>query len=69
MSKDKNTNQCEECKSLYYAATSNMSSLCQECAHHLYGYKNCIHKMEHGRCLNCYWDGSISEYLKSKLLE
>jgi predicted RNA-binding Zn-ribbon protein involved in translation (DUF1610 family) len=41
-----------------------MASLCPECAHHLYGHENCRHVLEKGRCIHCYWDGSISEYVK-----
>ena len=38
--------------------------LCPECAHILYGYQNCPHHFQNGRCVNCYWDGSKSEYIK-----
>ena len=57
--------RCEECGSEYYAETSIMQSLCPECAHKLYGYPNCSHVFENGRCKLCYWDGSRSEFLKN----
>ena len=28
-------------------------------------YPNCPHRFLNGRCVNCYWDGSKSEYIKS----
>jgi hypothetical protein len=43
-----------------------MSELCPECAHRLYGYDNCSHVMSEGRCVKCYWDGSISDFLKRR---
>lgn len=55
---------CDECGSLYYQQTSKMSSLCSECSHVLYGYELCIHEFKNGRCEKCYWDGSVSEYIK-----
>lgn len=27
-------------------------------------YPNCPHRFLNGRCVNCYWDGSKSEYIK-----
>ncbi len=54
---------CDECQSEFYKETSKMKNLCPECAHLLYGYENCIHKFESGRCLKCYWNGDSSEYL------
>lgn len=62
--KNQPTKICDECESLYYGETSEMTALCPECAHLLYGYKNCAHIFVDGRCLKCYWDGSISEYCK-----
>jgi hypothetical protein len=56
---------CAECESDYFTDRSEMAGLCPECAHKLYGYKNCEHVFENGRCLKCYWDGAESEYLKS----
>ena len=41
-----------------------MMGLCPECAHVLYGYPNCDHHFQDGRCVNCYWDGSKSVYIK-----
>ena len=55
---------CEECGSAYRAATSQMASLCPECAHWLYGYPPCCHEFAAGRCTRCGWNGSVSEYLR-----
>jgi hypothetical protein len=44
-----------------------MASLCPECAHHFYGYANCDHRFESGRCLACGWDGSRSDYIAQLL--
>ena len=63
MNTPKRTKLCDECESLFYAATSKMEALCPECAYLLYGYKNCDHKMVNGRCTKCYWDGSVSKYI------
>lgn len=59
---DKEINRCEECGSEYYAASSLMKSLCPECAHALYGYPNCSHVFDNGRCILCYWDGSRTKF-------
>jgi hypothetical protein len=40
-----------------------MTSLCPECSFYLYGKKNCEHKFENGRCINCYWNGKSSRYV------
>ena len=56
---------CDECESKFYHVSSEMNSLCPECANALYDYKNCIHKFDNGRCLKCYWDGSTSKYVKN----
>ena len=56
---------CDECGSLFFKGSSQMMGLCPECAHILYGYPNCAHHFRNGRCVNCYWDGSESEYIKS----
>lgn len=55
---------CSECESEYFLGKSEMSGLCMNCAHHLYGYDNCKHDFVDGRCINCHWDGSTSKYLK-----
>jgi len=55
---------CTECKSEYYQHSSNMTSLCPECAHVLYGYENCNHQFENGRCIKCFWNGNSTEYIK-----
>jgi len=56
---------CDECGSEYYQSTSKMASLCPECSSILYGYENCTHKFENGRCVKCFRNGSISDHLKS----
>ena len=55
---------CDECGSLFFKGSSQMMGLCPECAHILYGYPNCPHHFQNGQCVNCYWDGSKSEYIK-----
>ena len=55
---------CDECGNLFFKESSQMETLCPECAHILYGYKNCDHKFQDGRCIYCYWDGTKSEYVK-----
>jgi len=54
---------CEECKSEFYEKSSQMKNLCPECAHQLYGYKNCKHEFNNHRCLKCYWNGNSSDYI------
>ena len=54
---------CEECGSAYRAGASAMAALCPECAHHLYGYPACAHRMVAGRCEVCGWDGAVSDYV------
>lgn len=49
---------CDECGSKYFADTSKMTALCPECSHMLYGYENCEHRFENGRCVTCYWNGN-----------
>lgn len=56
---------CDECGSTYVATSSVMTALCPECAHHLYGYAACRHRMVAGRCEICGWDGSVSDYVAS----
>jgi hypothetical protein len=58
------TKLCDECGSEYFVDTSRMDRLCPECAHWLYGYGNCEHAFSDGRCRKCFWDGSVSEYLR-----
>lgn len=55
---------CGECGSSFRKGTSRMKGLCPECSHFLYGYPNCSHVIENGRCIYCGWDGSESEYIK-----
>ena len=57
---------CDECGSLFFKGSSQMMELCPECAHVLYGYPNCDHHFQNGRCVNCYWDGSKSVYIKKQ---
>ena len=57
---------CDECGSLFFKGSSQMMGLCPECAHILYGYPNCAHHFQNGRCVNCYWDGSKSVYIKKQ---
>ncbi len=59
------TKCCDECGSDYLAAASQMSHLCPECAHWLYGYPRCGHEFAEGRCSKCGWDGSVSAYLRT----
>ena len=54
---------CDECDSQYYASQSKMESLCPNCAHYLYGYENCPHKMKNNKCEICGWDGSVSTFI------
>jgi len=57
---------CEECGSLYFSKASKLSSLCPECAHALYGDQNCPHQFSDGRCTVCYWDGSVSAFVRGQ---
>ena len=57
------TERCDECGSTYFVGTSQMASLCPECAHWLYGYPNCDHVMVAGRCTRCHWNGKSSDYV------
>ena len=63
---EKEISKCDECGSEYYSGSSLMKNICPECAHALYGYPNCSHVFENGRCMLCYWDGSKSDYLKKQ---
>ena len=42
---------CDECKSEFLSSSSRMTKLCPECASVLYGYENCNHIFEQGRCI------------------
>jgi len=66
MSADLKIGSCNECGSSYFSEKSEMASMCPECSHLLYGYQNCTHEMNDGRCTKCYWDGSESDFIKSK---
>jgi len=61
---DDTEGECDECGSLFFRARSQMAGLCAECAHQLYGYPACAHEMANGRCTQCGWDGSVSEFLR-----
>ena len=63
---EKEISKCNECGSEYYSGSSLMKNLCPECAHALYGYPNCSHVFENGRCVLCYWDGSEDSDIKSE---
>lgn len=54
---------CDECGSPFRRAASTMTGLCPECAHWIYGYDNCDHTMDDGRCTKCGWNGSVSVYV------
>lgn len=60
---------CDEWESQYFVDSSKMANLCPECSHWLYGYENCPHKFENGRCIYCYWNGNKSLFLKNKFLK
>ncbi len=55
---------CIECESDYYKSRSQMTELCPDCAHKLYGYPNCKHEFEKGNCTKCGWNGKSSKFLK-----
>lgn len=57
---------CKECGSKFRKSTSKMKELCPECAFVLYDYENCKHIIKNGKCIKCLWDGSRSDYIKSK---
>ncbi|HLC49285.1 MAG TPA: hypothetical protein VJI96_02805 [Candidatus Andersenbacteria bacterium] len=62
MSNTKDTTTCDECGSLFFVGSSQMSNLCPNCAHLLYGKESCVHSFVGSRCSLCYWDGSVSAY-------
>lgn len=66
MSDDAPEGACDECGSTFIRGRSQMSGLCAECAHQLYGYPACAHMFANGRCTQCGWDGSVSEFLKNR---
>lgn len=65
----KEISNCTECESEYYSESSKMVGLCAECSYQLYDYKNCDHEFKNDRCVKCYWNGNVSEYLKSKKID
>lgn len=60
----RNTSVCDECGSDYYSGTSQMSNLCSECSNILYGYEKCKHIFKNGRCIKCFWNGKVSDYVQ-----
>ena len=58
------TKCCDECVSTYFADSSKMMQLCNECAFQLYGYPQCEHEFDQQCCSKCGWDGSVSAYLR-----
>ncbi len=57
---------CTECQSLYFEDSSKMADLCPECAHQLYDHPRCNHEFRRDRCIACFWDGAVSDYLDSR---
>ncbi len=64
--RSRTTRRCDECQSLYFAESSAMAALCPECAHQLYGYPRCDHDFRGQRCVDCFWAGSASDYLRGR---
>lgn len=60
---------CDECGSEFYRRASKMANLCPQCSHFLYSYDNCDHHFENGRCVKCFWNGNISDYVEEKISE
>jgi predicted RNA-binding Zn-ribbon protein involved in translation (DUF1610 family) len=60
---DESISVCDECNSEYYQNSSKMTNLCPECSHVLYGYENCKHNFENGRCSKCFWNGSTTDFI------
>lgn len=60
---ERETKICDECFSEYFADSSEMGKLCPNCSRFLYGYPNCEHNFENGRCKNCHWDGSTTKFI------
>ncbi len=58
------SNECAECGSPFRGGSSQMASLCPECAHWLYGYPNCQHDMADGPCRRCGWTGATTPYIE-----
>ncbi|MGL1900606.1 MAG: hypothetical protein OCC49_00630 [Fibrobacterales bacterium] len=56
--------KCKECGSSFYHMSDSAEHICAECAHVLYGYKNCSHIFREGHCVLCFWDKSESEYVR-----
>lgn len=56
---------CDECESEFFKESSQMISLCPNCAHSLYGYPNCKHEFINENCLYCGWNGNSSDYIQN----
>ena len=59
--------KCDECGSQYLHEQSKMASLYPNCAHFLYDYPNCTHEFRNGRCQKCNWNGTITNFVRSKM--
>ncbi len=57
---------CDECGSSFFTKASRMIGLCPECSHLIYGYENCRHIFIDGRCSDCHWNGSTSDFSKKQ---
>ena len=49
--KDRVLGVCDECGSEFIISISKMKSLCPNCAHMIYGYANCKHSFQNGKCV------------------
>lgn len=43
--------------------------MCPECAHLIYGYDNCDHEFDGGRCKLCGWNGRRSRHTQNRFRE
>lgn len=59
------TATCSECYSEFLLAKSAIKNLCPECSYLIYGYDNCQHSFENGKCIHCLWDGTSTHYTDS----
>ena len=60
---------CDECGSRFRRTAFRMKGLCPECAFVLYGCEPCRHVFRNGVCTECLWDGSRSDYIRSRIAE
>lgn len=63
--KDKKIEICDECDIPYFEHSSKMARLCPHCAHILYGYPDCEHIFENGKCIKCLFQQNEQEYKNS----